>query len=151
MDRRAVFASQESLDLAAPQSQDASHLLPPPLPSSGGVSTHRGSSDRQDGRSPAEEDGLQVNYHVNQGSTGGPAHRGSFDLASTPLFHSFSTFLLPPPSLSLSVFKEVCVSRRRSGCRQACAAYRTSATGGGDTSTRACPEAPGTKMLLSGS
>ena len=115
-------------------------LLSPPFFSCGGAPPNRGSFDRKDGRSPAEKDGLQVIYHGNRCFTGPPSVRVVFDLTLISLFHSFlPLFLLPRKSLSpggLGVGKLV---------------LRTGPPRLGDASTRACPETPGTEMLLNGS
>ncbi|XP_040914789.1 roquin-2 isoform X1 [Toxotes jaculatrix] len=105
--------SQDSLDLAAPQSQDASHLLPPPC-SSPLLS------------SPVEE------HPQTEGSS---AEKMDAHLLKKMAFRKS----LSPGGLvsgGLGVGKLV---------------LRTGPSRLGETSTRACPETPGTEMLLNGS
>ena len=107
-------------------------LLSPPLFSCGGKLPNRRSSDRKDGHSPAEKDGLQVNY----------CGDWCFKVSSlVRIVLDFKLFLLSRKSLSpgglvsggLGVGKLV---------------LRTGSPRLGDPSTRACPETPGTEMLL---
>lgn len=121
----------------------ATLLLSPPLFSCGGAPPNRGSFDRKDGRSPAEKDGLQVIYHGNRCFTGSPSVRVVFDLTLTSLCHSFlPVFLLPRKSLSPGGLVSGGLGKL---------VLRTGPPRLGDASTRACPETPGTEMLLNGS
>lgn len=105
--------SQDSLDLATPQSQDASHLLPPPC-SSPLLS------------SPVEE----------------------HPQAEGPSTEKMDTHLLKKMAFRKSLSPGGLVS---GGLGVGKLVLRTGPPRLGDSSTRVCPETPGTEMLLNGS
>lgn len=133
-----------------------SMLLSPPLFSCGGAPPNRGSFDWKDGCSPAEKDGLQVNYHGNQCFAGLPSFWVIFDLMSWQCTEA----LLMRSSYSLHSFFPPFLFSRKSqspgglvsgGLGVGKLVLRTGPPRLGDASMRACPETPVTEMLLNGS
>lgn len=107
-------------------------LLSSPLFSCGGALPNRRSSDWKYGHSPAEKDGLQVNY----------CSDWCFKVSSlVRIVLDFQLFLLFRKSLSPGGFVS-------GGLGVGKLVLRTGSPRLGDTSTRACPETPGTEMLL---